>query len=87
MLEDTGYSTRVDAGRLDPVRRKMPENVEVERLGSGKRVDAGHQKSMTSGENRDSECGYSPGSGDRWYNQKMMLLRDAGRSQMIERRW
>ncbi len=66
VLEDTGYSTRVDAGRLDPVRRKMPENaVEVERLGSGKRVDAGHQKSMTSGENRDSERGYSPESGVR----------------------
>ncbi len=71
MLEDRGYSTREVAGRLGPVSRKKPEKmqsmaqVEVERLGSGMQVDAGHQKSMTSVENRGSVRGYSPGSDDR----------------------
>ena len=61
MLEDTGYSMREGAGRLGPVCRKTPENSRSRKTGSGKRVDAGHQKSMTSGENRDSERGYFTG--------------------------
>ncbi len=48
--------------------------VEVERLGSGMRVDAGRQKSMTSVENRDPVRKYSPGGGELVAQSEMAEL-------------
>ncbi len=69
MSEDRGFSTREDAGKLGfrYARRRRKTGVggtsrSRKTGGSGTRVDAGHQKSMTSVENRDPVRKYSPGS-------------------------